>query len=58
MGRPKSVVAAAAATQMNPGLTVEAMQTGVGEDTEDVFTEEFWRAQDVVVGALDNVKVR
>jgi molybdopterin/thiamine biosynthesis adenylyltransferase len=33
-------------------------QDRVGEDTEDIFTDNFWESQDCIVNALDNVKAR
>ena len=37
---------------------MEALETPVGEDTEDVFDDEFWEGLDVVTNALDNLKAR
>lgn len=58
VGSAKSVTAAAAAQRMNPELQVEALETPVGPDTEDVFDDTFWEGLDVVTNALDNVKAR
>ncbi|KAA0154032.1 hypothetical protein FNF29_02655 [Cafeteria roenbergensis] len=58
IGLPKSATAAAATAAMNPLIRVEAMETRVAADTEDVFDEAFWRGLDGVVTALDNVEAR
>jgi ubiquitin-activating enzyme E1 len=58
VARPKSVTAAAAAKVMNPELNVSAMETIVGEDTENVFNDAFWQGLTLVTNALDNVKAR
>eukprot|EP01088_Endostelium_zonatum_P018596 TRINITY_DN601_c1_g1_i1.p1 TRINITY_DN601_c1_g1~~TRINITY_DN601_c1_g1_i1.p1 ORF type:complete len:1114 (-),score=340.65 TRINITY_DN601_c1_g1_i1:96-3416(-) len=56
--KPKSVTAAAAVQHMNSAITVEAQQNKVGTETEKIYTDAFWKAQDVIVGALDNVQAR
>ena len=37
---------------------VEALETIVEPKTENVFTSGFWRSQDWITNALDNVKAR
>lgn len=58
VGKAKSTVAAAAVKAINPRLVVEARETRVGADTEDVFDEALWRSLDGVCTALDNVQAR
>jgi ubiquitin-activating enzyme E1 len=58
VGQPKSKTAAAAAVAMNPDLKVEALETLVGDDTENIFTDAFWSSLDIITNALDNVKAR
>lgn len=57
---PKSLTAAAAAEQMNPGLKlkIDAWTDKVCDTTQHIFTEKFFATQDIVVNALDNVKAR
>ena len=58
VGQPKSVAADGRAKLMNKDINVEARQTLVGTDTEDIFDEEFWGGLDLVCNALDNMKAR
>ena len=58
VGKPKSVTAGAAVQAMNPALKVEALETPVGNDTEDTFHDDFWDGLNIVVNALDNVQAR
>ena len=58
--KPKSMVAAASAIQMNPCLDghIDARLDKIHQDTEDIYSEGFYRRQTVVANALDNVKAR
>eukprot|EP00252_Welwitschia_mirabilis_P014821 TRINITY_DN32861_c0_g1_i1.p1 TRINITY_DN32861_c0_g1~~TRINITY_DN32861_c0_g1_i1.p1 ORF type:complete len:1053 (+),score=251.74 TRINITY_DN32861_c0_g1_i1:370-3528(+) len=58
IGQAKSTVAAGAASSINANLKVEALQTRVSPDTENVFDDAFWEGLDVVLNALDNVNAR
>ncbi|KAI0291745.1 ubiquitin activating enzyme [Russula brevipes] len=60
LGNFKSVVAAAAVTEMNPDLKghIEGRQDPVGSDTENIYGESFFAGIDGVTNALDNVKAR
>ncbi|XP_051131737.1 ubiquitin-activating enzyme E1 2-like isoform X2 [Andrographis paniculata] len=58
IGQPKSTVAAAAASLINPLLHIEALQNRVNPETEDVFNDAFWENLNVVINALDNVNAR
>eukprot|EP01116_Phalansterium_solitarium_P005098 TRINITY_DN1640_c0_g2_i3.p1 TRINITY_DN1640_c0_g2~~TRINITY_DN1640_c0_g2_i3.p1 ORF type:complete len:1022 (+),score=445.16 TRINITY_DN1640_c0_g2_i3:103-3168(+) len=58
IGKLKSLAAAAAARSMNSGLRLKPLQTRVGSDTEETFSDEFWESIDGVVNALDNVVAR
>eukprot|EP00708_Paratrimastix_pyriformis_P002008 GAFH01000746.1.p1 GENE.GAFH01000746.1~~GAFH01000746.1.p1 ORF type:complete len:1128 (-),score=556.06 GAFH01000746.1:67-3294(-) len=59
IGSHKSTAAARAMREMNSGLQITCHTSAVGEDTENVFTDEaFWPAIDVAVNALDNVAAR
>ena len=43
---------------MNPALKVEPHLKKVGPDTEDLYTDGFFKEQDIVVNALDNIAAR
>ncbi|KAL8274743.1 hypothetical protein Esti_001348 [Eimeria stiedai] len=59
VGMSKSTTAAAAASAMNPRLKIEALEARVGLETEGtVFNESFWRSQDIIINALDNIQIR
>ena len=57
---PKSSTAAAAAIQMNPNLNghIFAQLDKVCEETENIFTDQFFSSLDFVANALDNVNAR
>ena len=60
VGQMKSDCAARAAQQMNPDLVghIECLKDRVSHETEHIFNEDFWTAQDGVTNALDNVEAR
>lgn len=60
VGKLKSECAATAVSAMNPDLQgkIRTMRDRVGEDTEHVFDEDFWRDLDGVTNALDNIQAR
>jgi ubiquitin-activating enzyme E1 len=58
VGLPKSVGAFKAVQLMNDQIKVKALELLVAPNTEKVFNDEFWKGQDFVTNALDNVKAR
>lgn len=58
IGQAKSTVAASAATKINPSFQIEALQSRASSDTENIFDDNFWENQGVVISALDNVNAR
>lgn len=58
IGKPKSIVAAAAAMAANPDIQVRAFEQPVGPATEHVFDRRMWSQQSVVLTALDNWQAR
>ncbi|GJN10598.1 hypothetical protein PR202_ga28705 [Eleusine coracana subsp. coracana] len=58
IGQAKSTVAAAAASAINPNLSIDALQNRACPETENVFHDTFWEGLDVVINALDNVTAR
>lgn len=59
IGKPKSLVAAAATKVMNPKVKIRALTEKVTADTQStVFAERFWNKLDVIATAVDNVSAR
>jgi ubiquitin-activating enzyme E1 len=58
VGQPKSRVAGAVLSQMNPAFKVRSLELFVGPKNEDTFNDEFWMALDGVCNALDNMEAR
>ena len=58
--KPKSHTAAAAAIQMNPAMKghISARLDKLHNDTSEVYSEDFFKKQDIVANALDNVAAR
>ncbi|KAH8830216.1 ubiquitin activating enzyme [Flagelloscypha sp. PMI_526] len=60
LGKFKSEVSGRVAAEMNPDLQgkITARQVKVGDDSEHIYTEEFFNGLDGVTNALDNVQAR
>jgi len=58
VSKPKSVCAAAKVKEMNPGVHIEAHTNKVGEDTEDIYNDDFMESLTGLCNALDNVHAR
>eukprot|EP00944_MAST-04C_sp_MAST-4C-sp1_P014587 g14587.t1 len=58
VGKPKSVGAFEAVQLMNKDIKVKALELLVAPKTEKIFNDEFWKSQDFITNALDNVKAR
>ena len=60
VGKLKSECAAEAVQAMNPDLKgkIKILPERVGQETENIFNEEFWGELDGVTNALDNVDAR
>jgi ubiquitin-activating enzyme E1-like protein 2 len=43
---------------MNPQLRIEAHTHKVSQQSENIYTNEWWSTQDLIVNALDNVEAR
>jgi len=56
--QPKSTTAANAVLVMNPELHVEPQLQKVGPDTEELYSDSFFKGLDIVVNALDNIAAR
>eukprot|EP00127_Corallochytrium_limacisporum_P001014 Clim_evm13s34 gene=Clim_evmTU13s34 len=58
VGSFKSEVAAEAVKAMNPNLNIETKRERVGQDTENIFSDDFFDNLTLVCNALDNVDAR
>ncbi|OCU00116.1 hypothetical protein XELAEV_18005901mg [Xenopus laevis] len=56
--KPKSYTASAATLNINPHLKIDPRLDKVCPATENIFDDEFYNRQDVIVTALDNVEAR
>jgi len=54
----KSTTAANAAIAMNPSLKVDAHLNKVGQESESIYSDSFFKGIDIVVNALDNIPAR
>ncbi|OHT04303.1 Ubiquitin-like modifier-activating enzyme 1 [Tritrichomonas foetus] len=58
IGKPKSQCAADAIKVMNPAIVVEAQQNRVGEESENIYNDDFYNSLSGVCNALDNRETR
>ncbi len=58
IGKSKSLVACQEVKKINPDFHCEGYQVEVREENEDLFNEDFYKKQDFVLIAVDNVKAR
>ena len=58
VGKSKSLVACEQVKNINPEFNCESLQIEVREENEDLFNENFYKNQEFVLIAVDNVKAR
>ena len=58
IGKSKSLVACEQAKKINPEFNYDSLQVEVREENENIFNEEFYKKQDFVLIAVDNIKAR
>ena len=58
VGKSKSLIACEQIKKINPEFNCESLQIEVREETEDLFNENFYKNQEFVLIAVDNVKAR
>ena len=58
VGKSKSLIACEQVQKINPEFNCENLQIEVREENEDYFNENFYKNQDFVLIAVDNVKAR
>ncbi|XP_066135673.1 ubiquitin-like modifier-activating enzyme 6 [Saccopteryx bilineata] len=56
--KPKSCTAADATLKINPQVKIDAHLNKVCPATEDIYSDEFYTKQDIIIAALDNVEAR
>ena len=54
VGESKSAIAVESVKEMNPNFNGIALQGKVCSETEDIFNEEFWNSQNMIVYAVDS----
>ena len=58
IGKSKSLIACEEIKKINPEFNCENLQIEVREENEDIFNEDFYKKQDFVLIAVDNIKAR
>ena len=58
VNQSKSIVACEAVKKMNNSFNCKALHKKVCEETENYFNEKFWKAQDIIISAVDDNKAR
>ena len=58
VGKSKSLVACEEVKKINPEFNCQNLQVEVREENESIFDEKFYKEQDFVLIAVDNVKAR
>ena len=56
--KSKSLIASKQIIKINADSHCEAHQNLISQDTEFIYTEDFWKSQDFVINAVDNIKAR
>ena len=58
VGKSKSLVACEQAKKINPEFNCQNLEVEVREENENIFNEDFYKKQDFVLIAVDNIKAR
>uniref|UniRef100_A0A8C9LJP4 Ubiquitin-activating enzyme E1 C-terminal domain-containing protein n=1 Tax=Piliocolobus tephrosceles TaxID=591936 RepID=A0A8C9LJP4_9PRIM len=58
IGKSKSLISAETIKKKNSNLNICSLETKVGIESEHIFNESFWKRQDLIVNALDNIQAR
>lgn len=43
---------------MNPEFKAKAIKSLVNDHSANIFNDDFWTSQDIIVNAVDNIKAR
>lgn len=58
VGKSKSNIVKETILFKNPKMNIQAFETKVGAENEHIFNESFWKKQDIIINALDNIQAR
>lgn len=58
VGKSKSEAASAAVKKMNKNINIDSLKLLVAQESMDTFNDQFWKKQDIICNAVDNVKAR
>ena len=58
VGKSKALVAINSVKEMNPEFNGEGLQLKICPETDNVFNEDFWNKQDIVIFAVDSTEAR
>ena len=58
IGKNKAEIACKEIKKFNNNINCESQQNLVYSDTEDIYTEDFWKSQNIIINAVDNMKAR
>jgi len=58
IGKSKSKVAIDCITKLNPLFNCQDYQARIGPENEKIFNEKFWKKQNFIINAVDNVEAR
>ena len=58
VGKSKALVAINSVKEMNPEFNGEGLQLKICPETDNVFNEDFWTKQDIVIFAVDSAEAR
>ena len=58
IGEPKTIVACKEVKKMNNNFNIYPMKARVGIENENIFNENFWKKQDFIINAVDNIEAR
>jgi len=58
IGKSKSKVAINSITKLNPLFNCQDYQARIGPENEKIFNERFWKKQNFIINAVDNIEAR
>ena len=58
VGQLKSLIACKTVKEMNQNFNCFSMHNKIGIENENIFNEEFWKKQNYIINAVDNVEAR
>lgn len=58
IGEPKSKIACSRINDLNHSFNCVGLQSRVGQESENIFTKNFWDKQNFIINAVDNIEAR